>query len=68
MEVQSRLKSAVSAAKTRARLRAELAVAEDEYRRAQAVWREVEALPAPLPELLEGRARRAWGEAGLGQG
>lgn len=53
MEVQARLKSAVSAAKTRSRLRAELAVARDEYTRAQEAWREVEALQAPIPELLE---------------
>jgi len=53
MEVQGRLKSAVSAAKTRSRLRAELTVAEDEYGGALAAWREVEALSAPLPELLE---------------
>lgn len=66
MEVQSRLKSAVSAAKTRSRLRAELAVAEDEYRRAQAAWQEVEALPSPAPELLEEESgihgvRQVWG-------
>jgi hypothetical protein len=66
MEVQSRLKSAVSAAKTRSRLRAELAMAEDEYRRAQAAWREVEALFSPVPELLEEgvherQVRQVWG-------
>jgi hypothetical protein len=53
MEVQSRLKSAVSAAKTRSRLRAELAVARDEHARAAAAWREVEGLHAPPAELLE---------------
>lgn len=53
MEVQGRLKSAVSAAKTRSRLRAELAVAKDEYARALAAWHEVEQLGAPAPELLE---------------
>ena len=53
MEVQGRLKSAVSAAKTRSRLRAELAVARDEHARALAAWREVEALSAPTPRLVE---------------
>ena len=53
MEIQGRLKSAVSAAKTRSRLRAELAVAKDEYARALAAWHEVEQLGAPGPELLE---------------
>ena len=53
MEVQSRLKSAVSAAKTRSRLRGELAVARDEHTRAAQTWRDVEALHAPPPELLE---------------
>lgn len=53
MEVQSRLKSAVSAAKTRSKLRAELAVARDEHSRASAAWREVEALQPPAPVLLE---------------
>ena len=53
MEVQGRLKSAVSAAKTRSKLRAELAVAQEELATAAQAWREVEALPAPTPELLE---------------
>jgi hypothetical protein len=53
MEVQSRLKSAVSAAKTRSRLRAELAVAREDQARATQAWREVEALHAPSPTLLE---------------
>lgn len=53
MEVQSRLKSAVSAAKTRARLRAELAVAKEEHSRALAAWSEVEALQPPTPVLVE---------------
>jgi hypothetical protein len=66
MEVQGRLKSAVSAAKTRSRLRAELTVAQDEYARALAAWREVEALQAPVPELLEESPsaygkRQVWG-------
>lgn len=68
MEVQSRLKSAVSAAKTRSRLAAELAVARDELVRAEKAWREVEALQPPLPELVEeipddyGRGvRQIWG-------
>jgi hypothetical protein len=53
MEVQSRLKSAISAAKTRSRLSAELALAKDEHTRALAAWREVEALSPPPPELVE---------------
>ena len=66
MEVTSRLKSAVSAAKTRSRLRAELAVARDEHTRAIQAWRDVEALNAPSPELLEEVAathgtRQVWG-------
>jgi len=66
MEVQGRLKSAVSAAKTRSRLRAELVVAKDEYDHALAAWREVEELRAPLPELLEAipdshGMRQVWG-------
>ena len=66
MEVQKRLKSAVSAAKTRSRLRAELAVAKDEHDRAVAAWREVEELRVPLPELLEAipdshGMRQVWG-------
>jgi hypothetical protein len=69
MEVQSRLKSAVSAAKTRSKLRAELAVARDEHAHALAAWKEVEALHAPKPQLIEeippehpGRVQRqVWG-------
>ncbi len=53
MEVQSRLKSAVSAAKTRSKLNAELAVAKDDHTRALAAWREVEALHPPAPVLAE---------------
>lgn len=53
MEVASRLKSAVSAAKTRSRLRAELAVARDEHTRAAQAWRDVEVLHAPSPKLVE---------------
>jgi hypothetical protein len=53
MEVQSRLKSAVSAAKTRSRLAAELAVAREEHARATQAWSEVEALSPPPAELLE---------------
>ena len=66
MEVQSRLKSAVSAAKTRSKLRAEAAVARDEYKRAAEAWREVEALHTPAAELLEEvpdkyGTRQVWG-------
>jgi len=66
MEVQSRLKSAVSAAKTRSRLRAELAVAKDEHAHSLAAWREVEALQPPSAELLEEipherGVRQVWG-------
>lgn len=68
MEVQSRLKSAVSAAKTRSRLRAELAVAREEHAGALQAWREVEGLHPPAPVLLEeipdeyGRGtRQVWG-------
>ena len=53
MEVQSRLKSAVSAAKTRSKLRAELAIAKDEHDRSTAIWREVERLSPPQPKLIE---------------
>lgn len=53
MEVQSRLKSAVSAAKTRSKLSAELAVARDEHARSTAAWKEVEGLRPPEPVLLE---------------
>ena len=53
MDVKSRLKSAVSAAKTRSKLRAELAVARDEHARALAAWNEIEALHAPKAELIE---------------
>ena len=66
MEVQSRLKGAVSAAKTRSKLRAEAAVARDEHARAAEAWRQVEALHAPAPELLEEvpdkyGTRQVWG-------
>jgi len=54
LEVQGRLKSAVSAAKTRSKLRAELAVVREEHAKAEKAWREVEALHAPSPELLRG--------------
>ena len=53
MEVQGRLKSAVSAAKTRSKLRAELAAAREEQDRAEAAWHEVQALRLPAPELTE---------------
>jgi hypothetical protein len=66
MEVQSRLKSAVSAAKTRSKLRAELAVARDEHTRAAQAWRAVEALQPPSPDLVEEipdahGTRQVWG-------
>jgi hypothetical protein len=67
MDVQSRLKSAVSAAKTRSKLRAELAVAQGEHMRAAIAWREIEALQPPPAVLVEevpdqhGRgSRQAW--------
>jgi hypothetical protein len=68
MEVQSRLKSAVSAAKTRSRLRAELAVARDALARSTAAWTEVEALRPPEPVLLEEKheARGVTQEWGMG--
>jgi hypothetical protein len=53
MEVQARLKSAVSAAKARSKLRAELALMRDAFARAVLAWQEVEKLQAPPPELLE---------------
>ena len=53
MEVQARLKSAVSAAKTRSKLRGEIALVHDEYARAAQAWKEVEELYPPSPELLE---------------
>jgi hypothetical protein len=68
MEVQSRLKSAVSAAKTRSKLAAELAVARDDLARSEKAWREVETLSPPSAELREeipddyGRGvRQVWG-------
>ena len=66
MDVKSRLKSAVSAAKTRSRLRAELALARDEHTRAAQAWREVEKLHPPPAELREEVAdprgtRQEWG-------
>jgi hypothetical protein len=66
MEVQTRLKSAVSAAKTRSKLRAELAVARQELARATAAWNEVQALTPPQPVLLEEipetrGVRQVWG-------
>ena len=66
MEVQSRLKSAVSAAKTRSKLRAELAVAREEHARAVQARQEVEALHAPAPDLREEvptahGTRQVWG-------
>ena len=66
MEVQSRLKGAVSAAKTRSKLRAELTVAREEHARAEKAWREVQALHAPSPTLLEEvperhGTRQVWG-------
>lgn len=66
MEVQSRLKSAVSAAKTRSRLRAELAEARQELARATAAWSEVQGLTPPQPVLLEEipetrGVRQVWG-------
>ena len=66
LEVQGRLKSAVSAAKTRSKLRAELAVVREEHAKAEKAWREVEALHAPSPELLEEVSvshgtRQVWG-------
>lgn len=66
MEVQSRLKSAVSAAKTRSRLRAELAVAQEQLGKAEKAWREVQALSPPPPRLVEEIAeprgvRQVWG-------
>ena len=53
MDVQSRLKSAVSAAKTRSKLRAELALAREEHTRAAAAQKEVDALRPPSVELVE---------------
>lgn len=53
IEVQSRLKSAVSAAKTRSKLGAELAIVRDDLARAEKAWREVEGLQPPSAELVE---------------
>lgn len=66
LEVQARIKSAVSAAKTRSKLRGELALVRDEHTRASQAWREVEELHTPPPELLEEVAvangtRQIWG-------
>ena len=66
MEVQARLKSAVSAAKTRSRLRAELEAAKQDHAKAIKAWREVEALKPPEAVLVEeetdkyGRGRQVW--------
>jgi hypothetical protein len=66
MEVQSRLKSAVSAAKTRSKLRAELALARAQLARTDQGWREVQALRPPEPILIEETpeargVRQVWG-------
>jgi len=66
MEVQGRIKSAVSAAKTRSRIAAELAVAREDLARAEKIWREVQALRAPTPVLVEEipeirGSRQIWG-------
>jgi len=66
MEVQARLKSAVSAAKARSKLRGELALVCDAQVHASQAWREVEELHAPPPELLEevpvaNGIRQIWG-------
>jgi hypothetical protein len=53
MEIQSRLKSAVSAAKTRSKLRAELVTAKQELATASAVDAEVRKLSLPEPRLIE---------------
>lgn len=66
MEIQGRIKSAISAAKTRAKLAAELAVARGEHMRAATAWREVEKLSPPVPVVVEeeidkyGRVRRVY--------
>lgn len=52
-EVQSRLKSAVSAAKTRSKLRAELGLARAALERSMALWKEVDKLAPPQPRLVE---------------
>jgi hypothetical protein len=66
MEIQARLKSAVSAAKTRSKLRGELARVHDELARASQTWKKVEDLQAPAPVLLEevpvsNGTRQIWG-------
>jgi len=53
MEIQARLKRAVSVAKTRSKLRGELALVHDEHARASQAWKEVEELQAPIAVLLE---------------
>lgn len=53
MEIQGRLKSAISAAKTRSKLRAELATAKEQLAAAKAVDAEVRKLPHPEPRLIE---------------
>jgi hypothetical protein len=53
MEVQSRLKSAVSAAKTRSKLRVELELAKAQLAKSEQAWRAVQALPLPPAVLLE---------------
>lgn len=68
LEVQSRLKSAISAAKTRSRLSAELSIAKEDHAGSLQAWREVEAIRPPAPVLIEealddyGRGtRQVWG-------
>lgn len=53
MEIQARIKSAISAAKTRAKLAAELAVASEEHKRADAAYKAVQAMTPPKAALLE---------------
>lgn len=54
LEIRAAIKSAVSAAKTRTRLAAELTAAEREIDTAAAIWATVDALPVPgAPVLIE---------------
>lgn len=55
MDVQSRIKSAVSGVKTRSKLAAQLAAAVEEHKRATEAWDRVQAMKPPPVVLIEER-------------
>ncbi len=61
MDVQSRIKSAISGVKTRSRIAAELAAATEELREATAARAEIDKLKAPAPRLTETGTPDRWG-------